>query len=69
VRLALLKILVSPEFIFRMEFDPPEAAAGSVHRISDVELASRGVAADGPAWNDRLSGRPQPKSLRLPCVE
>jgi Protein of unknown function (DUF1592)/Protein of unknown function (DUF1588)/Protein of unknown function (DUF1587)/Protein of unknown function (DUF1585)/Protein of unknown function (DUF1595) len=41
VRLALLKILVSPEFIFRMEFDPPDAAAGRVHRISDVELASR----------------------------
>jgi hypothetical protein len=41
VRLALQKILVSPEFIFRMEFDPPDAARGSVHRISDVELASR----------------------------
>jgi hypothetical protein len=41
VRLALLKILVSPEFIFRMEFDPPEEMAGRVHRISDVELASR----------------------------
>src|SRR5260370_15592782 len=40
VRLALLKILVSPEFIFRMEFDPPDATAGSVHRISDVDLAS-----------------------------
>jgi hypothetical protein len=41
VRLALQKILVSPEFIFRTELDPPGAAAGSVHRISDVELASR----------------------------
>jgi hypothetical protein len=41
VRSALLKILVSPEFIFRLEFDPPDAAPGSVHRISDVELASR----------------------------
>jgi hypothetical protein len=41
VRLALLKILVSPEFIFRMEFDPPDASAGYAHRISDVELASR----------------------------
>jgi hypothetical protein len=38
---ALLKILVSPEFIFRLEFDPPDAAPGSVHRISDVELTSR----------------------------
>ena len=41
VRLALQKILVSPEFLFRMEFDPPGAAPGSVHRISDIELASR----------------------------
>jgi hypothetical protein len=41
VRLALQKILVSPEFIFRTELDPPNAAPGSVHRISDVELASR----------------------------
>jgi Protein of unknown function (DUF1592)/Protein of unknown function (DUF1588)/Protein of unknown function (DUF1587)/Protein of unknown function (DUF1585)/Protein of unknown function (DUF1595) len=41
VRLALLKILVSPEFIFRIEFDPPDAAAGRVHRIGDVALASR----------------------------
>jgi hypothetical protein len=41
VRLALQKILVSPDFIFRVELDPPEAQAGSVHRVSDVELASR----------------------------
>ncbi len=41
VRLALQKILVSPEFIFRMEFDPDTAARGNVYRISDIELASR----------------------------
>jgi hypothetical protein len=41
VRLALQKILVSPEFIFRVELDPLDAPPGSVHRISDVELASR----------------------------
>jgi hypothetical protein len=41
IKLALQKILVSPEFLFRAEFDPPGAAPGSVHRISDVELASR----------------------------
>jgi mono/diheme cytochrome c family protein len=41
IRLALQKILVSPEFLFRLEFDPPNAAPGSVHRISDLELASR----------------------------
>ena len=41
IRMALQKILVSPEFIFRMEFDPPNAAPGSVHRVGDLELASR----------------------------
>ncbi len=41
IRLALQKILVSPEFIFRVELDPPGATPGSVHRISDIELASR----------------------------
>jgi hypothetical protein len=41
MRLALQTILVSPDFIFRMEEDPADAKPGSVHRISDVELASR----------------------------
>jgi mono/diheme cytochrome c family protein len=41
VRLALQKILVSPDFIFRAEYDPAGAKPGSVNRISDIELASR----------------------------
>ena len=41
MRLALQKILVSPDFLFRAEYDSPNATPGSVHRISDVELASR----------------------------
>jgi Protein of unknown function (DUF1592)/Protein of unknown function (DUF1588)/Protein of unknown function (DUF1585)/Protein of unknown function (DUF1587)/Protein of unknown function (DUF1595) len=41
VRLALQKILVSPEFLFRVELDPADAPSGSVRRISDIELASR----------------------------
>jgi hypothetical protein len=41
VRLALQKILVSPEFLFRAEVDPADAAPGTVYRVSDVELASR----------------------------
>jgi hypothetical protein len=41
IQLALQKILVSPEFIFRVELDPEGAAPGSVHRVSDLELASR----------------------------
>lgn len=38
---ALSSILVSPEFLFRIERDPVDAAAGTAYRISDVELASR----------------------------
>jgi cytochrome c551/c552 len=41
IELALRAILVSPDFLFRMEHDPAGAAAGSVHTISEVELASR----------------------------
>jgi hypothetical protein len=41
IRLALQKILVSPEFLFLVELDPENAAPGSVHRVSDLELASR----------------------------
>jgi cytochrome c5 len=41
VRLALQKVLVSPDFIFRAEMDPANAQPGTVYRISDVELASR----------------------------
>jgi hypothetical protein len=41
VRLGLQKILVSPDFIFRMELDPADSPAGSIRRVSDIELASR----------------------------
>ena len=41
IELALRRILASPKFIFRTETDPPTAAPGSVHPISDLELASR----------------------------
>jgi len=41
VRLALQKILVSPDFVFRAEYDPAGANPGSVQRIGDIELASR----------------------------
>ena len=41
VRLALQKILVSPDFLFRAEHDPPGAKPGSVYKVSDIELASR----------------------------
>jgi len=35
------RILASPKFVFRVEPDPPALAAGSVYRVSDLELASR----------------------------
>ena len=38
---ALNSLLVSPDFIFRVERDPKDAAPGSVYHISDYELASR----------------------------
>jgi hypothetical protein len=41
IEMALQRILASPKFIFRIERDPESVPAGTVYRISDVELASR----------------------------
>ena len=41
IRAALERVLVSPDFLFRIEADPGRAAPGTLYRISDVELASR----------------------------
>lgn len=41
IRMALQKILVSPEFLFRMEFEPADVKPGEAYAISDLELASR----------------------------
>jgi hypothetical protein len=41
VQRALERVLVSPQFLFRIEEDPAGAASGSIHRVSDTELASR----------------------------
>jgi hypothetical protein len=38
---ALSAVLVSPEFLFRIERDPAGAAPDSVYRVSDLALASR----------------------------
>jgi len=35
------RVLIDPEFLFRVERDPQGAAPGEVYRISDLELASR----------------------------
>ena len=41
IEMALRRMLVSPDFLFRRERDPTDVAAGAVYRVSDVELASR----------------------------
>ncbi|HYR85765.1 MAG TPA: DUF1592 domain-containing protein [Terriglobia bacterium] len=41
IQKALERILVSPQFLFRVERDEPNTAAGAPHRITDLELASR----------------------------
>jgi hypothetical protein len=38
---ALAALLVNPQFLFRIERDPPGVAPGAAYRISDLELASR----------------------------
>ena len=41
IEIAVRAVLVDPEFFFRMERDPAGLPAGSVHRLSGLELASR----------------------------
>ena len=41
IEVALRAVLTSPEFLFRVERDPDDTAAGAAYRVSDIELASR----------------------------
>ena len=41
IEMALSSVLVNPQFLFRIERDPPDVPPGTAYRISDVELASR----------------------------
>ena len=41
IREALTRLLVSPQFLFRLEQDPANIQADDIYRISDLELASR----------------------------
>ena len=41
IEMALSAVLVSPEFLFRVERDPAGIAPNTAYRISDLELASR----------------------------
>ena len=41
IELALSAILVNPNFLFRIERDPPDATSGTVYPLTDLALASR----------------------------
>src|SRR6185436_18492029 len=41
IRVALERLLTSPDFLFRIEADPDRLPPGTTYRLSDVELASR----------------------------
>ena len=41
IQFALERMLVDPEFLFRIERDPGDAAPGTPYRLGDLELASR----------------------------
>lgn len=41
IQVALQAMLVSPNFLFRIERDPPATDAAKVHQVTDLELASR----------------------------
>jgi mono/diheme cytochrome c family protein len=41
IQKALERLLVSPQFLFRIEREAATSAAGTAYRISDIELASR----------------------------
>ena len=66
---ALAAVLVSPNFLFRIERDPPGIEPGTAYHISDLELASRlsfflwSSLPDAPLRNSAVQGR-----LRDPAV-
>ncbi len=41
IQKALERLLVSPEFLFRVERDPVDAVPGTAYRLDDLELATR----------------------------
>jgi hypothetical protein len=64
---ALPTILASPKFLYRAERAPATAAPGSIHRISDLELASRlSYFLTGRAPDDTLLALAEKKRLSEP---
>ncbi|MEX2262596.1 MAG: DUF1592 domain-containing protein [Bryobacteraceae bacterium] len=69
IRLAITAMLVSPHFLFRIERDPDPTDPEKIHRISDIELASR---LSYFLWSsipdDELLGLAEARKLRVPGV-
>src|SRR5215469_18944898 len=69
IEAAVEAVLVSPDFLFMRESDPAKSAAGDVHKISDVELATR---LSFFLWSsipdDELLGLAEKKELSKPDV-
>jgi hypothetical protein len=69
VEQGVMRLLVAPEFLFRVEADPPGTAAGRAYRVSDLELASR---LSFFLWSsipdDELLALAERKQLRTPTV-
>jgi hypothetical protein len=63
IQQAIARVLVDPQFLFRMEADRPEVPDGTAYRISDVELATRlsfflwSSIPDEPLMQDASRGR------------
>jgi cytochrome c5 len=69
IQLAIQAMLVSPHFLFRIERDPDPTDPNKVHRISDLELASR---LSYFLWSsmpdDELLSLAESGKLRVPAV-
>ena len=69
IQQGLERLLVSPEFLFRIERDPADVTPGDSYRVSDLELASR---LSFFLWSsipdDRLLDRAMAGELRDPAV-
>jgi hypothetical protein len=69
IQLAIQAMLVSPHFLFRIERDPDTAGSAGVHRISDLELASRlGYFLWSSMPDDELLSLAEAGKLRAPGV-
>jgi mono/diheme cytochrome c family protein len=69
IRDALPTILASPKFLYRAERSPSGLAPGSVHAISDIELASRlSFFLIGRAPDEALLAAAERRTLSTPAV-